>query len=89
MTAEPAGAVRLDLEPMLLAMARQQAGVMGLDLDRCEPDAVERLKQQLVGALVAGLPVLLEQLQAQGWRAPEAAAEPAPEPALPRWPYDH
>jgi hypothetical protein len=60
--------LRLNLEPTVLAMAREQAGIMGLDLDRCEPAAVERLKQQLLGALVAGLPVLLDQLQAAGWR---------------------
>lgn len=59
--------LRLDLEPVVHAMAREQAGIMGLDLDRCEPAAVERLKQQLLGALVAGLPALLGQLQAQGW----------------------
>lgn len=79
MSAVRNGELRLDLEPIVQAMAEQQAGVLGRALDQCPPVAVAYVKEQLLGALVAGLPVLLEQLQAAGWRAPQ----PSPRPPAP------
>ena len=79
MSTAPTMRVHLDLSAALDAMLRQQAASIGMRLEECPPEAVQETRQQLIGALIAGMQPLtdaiVDQMEASGWLHVDTATD--------------